>query len=170
MKLAVSIIAVGLLASGATSAFAQNSMSPAPDMTKDAGGQAAAGHIPPPPAGKAQVVFFRTGAYVGAGAWFKVRENGAELGKLTNQSYFVAVVDPGPHAFTAATESRNTLKLELDDGDTAYVRGTLQMGIVMGEPNLAPSDQALFEMHYPHMHLNKTPAASASKDADKPAS
>ncbi len=38
------------------------------------------------------------------------------------------------------------------------------------EVNLAPSAQALFELHYKHMHLNKTLAAPASKDADKPAS
>lgn len=125
----------------------------------------ATGHIPPPPAGKAQVVFFRTGAYVGAAVSYKVREQGIELGKLNNASYFVAVVDPGPHTFTAATENKNVLKLELDDGETQYVRGTVQMGFLVGEANLTPADQGMFELHYAHMHTTKPPKADIKKPA-----
>jgi hypothetical protein len=88
---------------------------------------------------------------------YKVREQGIELGKLNNASYFVAVLDPGPHTFTAATENKNVLKLELDDGETQYVRGTVQMGFLVGEANLAPADQAMFELHYAHMHTSKPP-------------
>ncbi len=164
MKLAAMLLAAGALALAAGPTCAQDSAPAA------ASAPAPAGHIPPPPKGKAQVVFFRTGAYMGAATWFKVRENGAEVGKLSNQSYFVAQFDPGPHTFTAATESKNTLKLELDDGVTTYVRGTLQMGVILYEPNLAPADEALFEKHYDHLHEVKSAAPEPPKTADKPAS
>jgi len=168
MNLALSTIAAGLLF--ATAAFAQDATNTAAPATAPAVASAATtGHIPPPPAGKSQVVFFRTGAYMGGATWFKVRESGAELGKLSNQSYFVAVLDPGPHTFTSATENKTTLKMEIDAGETYYVRGTLQMGVLLYEPNLAPADQDLFEKHYAHMHSVRFIDPNAPKDAATPA-
>jgi hypothetical protein len=119
--------------------------------------------IPPPPAGKGEVVFFRPGAYVGWAVWFNVRENGQALGKLTNGAYFVKVTDPGPHTYTAATENHDVLKLEVDDGETYYVRGSVQMGVLVGEAALTPSDQPTFEKHFKHMKLAKPPEAAADK-------
>jgi hypothetical protein len=188
MSLRHLIIAAGLICACAAPALAQEAAppaSPAPAAPPTAAAPPAAsaptaaepaqpaGHVPPPPPGKSQVVFFRTGAYMGAATWFKIRENGAELGKLSNQSYFVAVLDPGPHAFTAATENQTHLKLELDPDETYYVRGTLQMGVLLYEPNLQPADAVLFEKHYSHMHAvsfvpgetDKEPAKEAAKPA-----
>lgn len=165
MNFAVLIIAAAALALGATAASGEDQIAAAPPTVA-----APAGHIPPPKAGKSQVVFFRTGAYMGAATWFKIRENGVELGKMSNQAYFVVTLDPGPHTFTATTENKTKLKLELDDGETYYVRGTLQMGILMAEPSLAPADLAMFEDHYSHMHLAKTPDAAKASEAAAPKS
>jgi len=170
MNFFAAILTAGLFTLSASSAVSQSATGSPPSGTAVEAPIPPAAHIPPPPAGKSQVVFFRTGAYAGAATWFKVRENGAELGKLSNQSYFVAVLPPGPHTFTAATENQTKLKLELDDGETYYVRGTLQMGILMAEPNLAPADQVLFEKHFSHMHLTTLAPADASAPTDKPAS
>ena len=52
-----------------------------------------------PPDGKALVVFFRPGKFVGAAIGFKVREGEKELGKLRNSKYFVATVEPGAHVY-----------------------------------------------------------------------
>ncbi len=171
MNLAASIIAAGLLAATATTGLAQDAPAAAAaapsataPMTESAAGQT--GHVALPPAGKSQVVFFRTGAYMGGGTWFKVRENGAELGKLSNEAYFVAMLDPGPHTFTSATENTTTLRMELDPGETYYVRGTLQFGVLIGEPNLAPSDEALFEKHYAHLHSVRFIDPGAVKPVD----
>ncbi|HEY1928140.1 MAG TPA: DUF2846 domain-containing protein [Caulobacteraceae bacterium] len=185
MKIIASTIAIGLAAACAAAAWAQDTTPAAPPTPAAPAAQAnpavpaapapapesaqPAGHIPPPPAGKSQVVFFRTGAYMGAATWFKVRENGAELGKLSNQSYFVAVLDPGSHTFTAATENQTHLKLELDPDETYYVRGTLQMGVLLYEPNLQPADAELFEKHYNHMHVVKFVPADTPNEVAKPA-
>jgi hypothetical protein len=120
-----------------------------------AGGAAA---VAPPPPGKGQVVFFRPARLAGALISYDVRENGASLGKLTNGAYIVQVADPGPHAFTASTETRNTLHLEVDDGETYFIRASVQLGFIAGEPDLTPSDEATFAKAVNHMHQVYPPA------------
>jgi len=145
---------------------AADAAAPAPtDGSKAAAGDLAEGHVPTPPPGKSQVVFFRTGAYAGAAVWYNVRENGVVLGKLGNQAWFPVTLDPGVHTFTAATENRTSLRLELEPGETQYVRGTVQMGFLMGEPKLAPGDKAMFEEHYAHMKQAAAPAAQTDAAA-----
>jgi len=101
--------------------------------------------LPAPPDGKGLVVFFRKPAFQGSAVWFKVRENGVELGKITPGVYFVAVADPGEHTYTAATENKDSLKLQVDAGETYFVEGTITMGFFIGEANLTPSDEAAFD-------------------------
>ena len=111
--------------------------------------------VVPPPEGKGQVVFFRPSSLRGAVIWFMVKENGAPLGKLTNGAYFVQVADPGPHTYTGATENKNVLRMEVDAGETYYVRGSIQMGLLIGEADMTPSDQTAFEKAFKKMHLAK---------------
>jgi hypothetical protein len=121
--------------------------------------------IPAPPAGKGEVVFFRKSAFQGSAVWFNVRENGEALGKLTNGVYFVAVEDPGAHAFTAATENKDTLKLEVDPGEIYYVEGRITMGMFVGEANLSPSDDATFQKDANHLKLAAQPASEKTTSA-----
>ena len=135
---------------------------PAPTTSASTAGDSEApssAHLPPPPPGKAQVVFFRTGAYMGAIYTVGVREDKTELGALSNQSYFVVTLDPGVHTFTSKTENTSRIKLELDPGETYYVRGTLSMGLIAAEVNLAPADAAMFDLHYPHLHARASKVA-----------
>jgi hypothetical protein len=103
--------------------------------------------IPPPPAGQGQIVFFRSHTLLGTGQWFNVRENGEALGKLTNGAYFVQTVPPGLHTFTASTEPefKDSLKLQIDPGETYFVEGILTKGVVIGAADLTPSDRATFQ-------------------------
>ena len=100
-------------------------------------------------------MFFRPSSFSGAAVWFKVRENGVEINKLSNGLYFVQVEDPGIHTFTAATEATDTLRLEVDPGETYYVRGGITMGILMGRASLSPSDQETFEKAAHRLKLTK---------------
>jgi hypothetical protein len=149
--------------SAAASAAAQ-SMAPAP--------AAPAGRVGPAPAGKAQIVFFRPGAFAGMALSFSIHEGATGVGKLGNGSYFVYVGDPGPHTFTIQSEATDTLHMELDPGETYYVKQTIGMGIMVGRPHMTPSDQATFD-GMPSLHLStKKPSdldpASVHTD-DKPA-
>ena len=90
------------------------------------------------------MVFFRESKFVGAMVGFKVREGEQELGKLSNGTYFVAQVPAGAHAFTVHSEAKDVLNLEVERGQTYYVQGSISMGVMVGRPNLAPSDAATF--------------------------
>ena len=69
------------------------------------------------------------------------------LGKLTNGAYFVQTVPPGLHTFTASTEPefKDSLKLQIDPGETYFVEGILTKGVVIGAADLTPSDRATFQ-------------------------
>jgi hypothetical protein len=103
--------------------------------------------VPPPPPGMGQVVFFRARSWSGMGQWFKVREDGQALGKLTNGAYFVVPLPPGVHSFTAKSEPefKDRLTLKVDPGETYYVEGLMTHGVVIGVAELTPSDKARFD-------------------------
>jgi hypothetical protein len=103
--------------------------------------------IAPPPPGEGQVVFFRRKSLLGTGQWFKVRENGAALGKLSNGAYFVDVTAPGRHTFTASMEPelKDHLTLEVAPGQTYFVEGTTTKALVIGAADLSPSNRATFD-------------------------
>lgn len=117
----------------------------APAAATDASAPAASGKVGAPQAGKGQVVFFRPSKFTGAAIGFKVREGETELGKLRNGKYFVAHVEPGTHQYTVHSEAKDVLTMEVEEGETYYVQGTITMGFMAGRPNLSPSDQATFE-------------------------
>ena len=102
------------------------------------------GKIGPPQDGKGQIVFFRPSKFAGSAVGFKVREGSTELGKLRSGKYFVASIDPGTHEYTVHSESEDVLTMEVEPGETYYVQGTLTMGLMVGRPNLSPSDEATF--------------------------
>lgn len=107
--------------------------------------QAAGVEIGAPPAGKGQIVFFRPPKFVGGAFGYKVREGKTELGKLRSGKYFVAAVEPGAHEYNVHSEAKDVLNLEVEAGETYYVKATVSMGVLAGRPNLSPSTQAEFD-------------------------
>ncbi|MGQ0532209.1 MAG: DUF2846 domain-containing protein [Caulobacteraceae bacterium] len=116
----------------------------APAVTYPAG-------ISAPPEGKGQVVFFRPSRFVGAALSFTVRENDQDLGRLPNARYFVHAAEPGIHAYEIGRN--DTMRMEIEPGETYYAVQSTQMGIVAGRAVLSPSDQAAFEEALPRMRL-----------------
>ena len=92
------------------------------------------------------MVFFRAKSLLGAGQWFRVREAGRPLGKLTNGAYFFQVATPGVHTYSASLEPelKDHLTLKVDPGETYFVEGALTGGLVIGAANLAPSSRDRF--------------------------
>ena len=126
------------------------------------------GLILPPSAGKGQVVFFRSSSFIGAAVWYTVKENGHKLGDLSNGAFFTLPADPGVHVFTAATENKDTLRIEVEAGETYYVRGTVHMGVLVGEASISPSDEDSFEKAFRHLHPAKTwPVEASAADTAK---
>ncbi len=113
--------------------------------------------ISPPPEGKGQIVFFRPSRFVGAALSFTVRENEAALGRLPNGRYFVHVADEGIHEYEIGRN--DTMRMEIEPGETYYAMQNTQMGIVAGRAVLTPSDQAAFEAAVGRMRVSEPVAA-----------
>ncbi len=96
------------------------------------------------PADKAQIVFFRPSKFTGGAIGFKVREGEQELGKLRSGNYFIHLAEPGTHEYTVHSEAKDVLTMELEEGETYFVQGTITMGVFAGRPNLSPSDESTF--------------------------
>ena len=100
--------------------------------------------LTPPPEGKGQVVFFRPSNFVGMAVSFSVHEGDKGVAKLGNGSYAVVVADPGQHAYSIQFEAKDELNMEVEAGETYFVRQTIGMGVVAARPHLTPSDAGEF--------------------------
>lgn len=130
-----------------TAAFGQEAGAPAPAAQAEApapAAKAAVGAIPPPPEGQGQVVFFRKGGFIGSAISCAVHENGAKVSSLPPGRYFVQPATPGIHSYSVRSEATDTLRMEIEPGETYFAECKIGMGIVAGRPNLSPSDQQAF--------------------------
>ena len=109
--------------------------------------------VPTPPAGMGQVVFYRPGSLMGVAISGNVREAGVMVGPLASGKYFVASFTPGKHQFTTKSEATDTLNLEIEEGETQYVKCKIGAGFAAGRPNLSPSDQADFDKRHAKLTL-----------------
>ncbi|WP_290887411.1 DUF2846 domain-containing protein [Arenimonas sp.] len=99
-------------------------------------------------AGTGRIIFFRPKKFTGAAITFKVREGDQVLGKLPNGSFFAVDVPAGTHEYYAKSEGRDdTVVVEVEAGETYYVMASIAFGVMAGNGNLAPSDQATFDEH-----------------------
>jgi hypothetical protein len=102
------------------------------------------GPIAQPPAGMGQVVFYRT-SVMGALLGCTAREGAAELARLGVGKYHVVPLAAGVHRFSAKSiESKDQLRVEVEPGETYFVKCSISMGFMSGHPKLSPSDEASF--------------------------
>ncbi|MDF7776909.1 hypothetical protein P1X14_16750 [Sphingomonas sp. AOB5] len=106
------------------------------------------GTIGAPPAGKAQIVFWRPGTFIGAALGCTVREGeGTEevqIARLGSGKYWVHVAEPGKHTYWTTGEATDKLNMELEPDETYYVRCAIGMGVMSGRAQVSPSDRATF--------------------------
>ncbi len=100
--------------------------------------------IPPPPAGRGQIVFYRTGSIMGAAMGCAVNEKGQKISSLGAGRYFILVTEPGRHEYTVKSEAKDVLALEVEADETQYAMCKIKMGIMAGRPDLRPSTEAEF--------------------------
>lgn len=101
--------------------------------------------IVPPPPGKGEVVFFRSGTIMGAAVSCAVHENGAKVSSLPPGHYFALIAEPGKHAYSVASEATDTLNVLVEPGEVQYVSCHVKMGIMAGRPVLAPATETDFK-------------------------
>jgi len=100
--------------------------------------------IPAPPAGKGQIVFYRSGTIMGAAMGCSVNENGQKISSLGAGKYFIMVTEPGRHEYSVKSEARDTLALEVEADETQFATCKIKMGIMAGRPDIRPSTEAEF--------------------------
>jgi len=111
------------------------------------------GLVPPPPRGMGQVVFYRPRALYGMLAGCRVREGDIVVNRLPSGKYFVHQTTPGPHQYNVRGGARDNLRVEVEEGETHYVRCTIGHGIVVVRPNLSPQSREDFGRHSPGLQL-----------------
>jgi hypothetical protein len=164
-RLSLTLVSAALLAAGALSApaVADDKPAAAADAVTDS-------RVTAPPAGKGQIVFYRPSA-MGMLLSFTVLEGDKGVTKLSNNSYSIVPIDPGAHTYTIEGEAKDTLTLEVEAGETYYVKQTMGMGIVMGRPHLNLSDAPSFgkahSLSLSTMKFGDKKSAAASTDAPK---
>ena len=94
--------------------------------------------LPTPKAGKGQIVFFRSGG-MGSAIKCTVRENGKMVGRVGAKRYYVIDAEPGVHTFTAKSEATDTVTVQVEPDETAFVKCKIAMGMMVGRPNLSPA-------------------------------
>jgi len=95
-------------------------------------------------AGTGQVVFFRPGSIMGAALGCTVHEDEKEVARLGSGKYYVITAAPGKHVYFTKGEATDKLNLEVEDGETYFVKCNIGMGVVAGRANLSPSDRDTF--------------------------
>jgi hypothetical protein len=101
--------------------------------------------VAPAPEGMAQVVFFRPGAYVGMAVTFTVHEGNKGVARFGNNGYQAVAIPPGEHTFTVQSEATDKLTVEVDAGETYYVRETVGMGLLLLRPHLDLTSGPVFQ-------------------------
>ena len=117
--------------------------------------------VEPPPPGMGQVVFYRS-SMMGALISCRVHENGEVVNRLPPGKYFVHQTTPGAHEYTVKSEAKDKLRIEVEEGETQYVRCAIGMGIGVGRPNLSPQSREDFDKRGKGLDL--MPAYVAKED------
>jgi hypothetical protein len=104
--------------------------------------------ISTPEEGKALVVFYRTKKFSGGAIQFNVRDSDKYYGPLKNGTIIKVNIDPGEHTFFSQVISSDAITLNVEEGKTYYVKGTVKMGYYAGRPKFNQVDEktALKEM------------------------
>ena len=104
----------------------------------------AAPEIPAPPAGMGQIVFYRPSS-MGGLVSCRVSEGDKVVSRLHPGKYFIQQTAPGIHEYTVHSEAKDVLRVSVEEGETQYARCNINMGFMVGRPNLSTQDRADFD-------------------------
>jgi hypothetical protein len=88
------------------------------------------------PSDKGTVYIYRESKMIGGAVSYTVSANGMPLAKLSSGSYFVYHAVPGEVEFSAQTEAKTSVTIDIRAGEAYYVKGSVGMGVFIGHPHL----------------------------------
>lgn len=86
--------------------------------------------------GEGRVFFYRDASTMGAALRPDVRLDGQVVGAPQPGSFFFVDRPAGRHTASARTEAETTVDFDLADGDTVYISMRINMGLMVGRPEL----------------------------------
>lgn len=109
--------------------------------------------IPGIEAGKARIFFYRDASIVGAAMQPNIYLNSEIVGSSQPGGFFFVDRPPGKFEISVTTEVENTIEFTVAAGQTAYVRTSISLGVLVGraQAQRVEPDQALREiadLHY----------------------
>ena len=93
----------------------------------------------------AAIIFFREWAFTGGGMSYFITEDTNNIGLLKAGSYFTYRATPGKHTYSAETEARSSVTLDIQPGQTYYIEGGIGMGFWAGRPQLSEVTKPVFD-------------------------
>ena len=94
-----------------------------------------AASIPPVPADKGRIYFFRGTTMLGAAVTSDIRLNDRVVGVSQRSSFFYVDEVPGNYTVSTTTEVERQLTFALSAGETKYVRTSVSFGVLVGRVN-----------------------------------
>lgn len=111
--------------------------------------------LPAVAADSGRIVFYRVSPFLGAGSAVQppIRIDGVEVGSSIPNGWFYVDHKPGALKVTTSTETTEETSVQLDAGQTKFVRTDISMGLLVGRviPSVIDPDTALKEisdLHY----------------------
>lgn len=94
------------------------------------------------------IYYYRPSKFIGGGVYYDVEENKNVVTTLYNGGYYSHRTTPGEKHVEASTEGKSELFFTAEKGKTYFVRGKVDVGILMGRPSLklVPEEKALKEL------------------------
>lgn len=91
---------------------------------------------------KGLVYVYRVPSIKGAAISYDIKVGENVITTLKNGGYFPYQTNPGEIEFSAATEAKSAITLDVEAGQTYYIKGSLSVGFLMGRPHLSvvPND------------------------------
>lgn len=86
---------------------------------------------------KGLVIFYREKAFKGGAIRFNLNQGQEPIGALPSGSTLQRYVYPGQHTFWSEAISKDSVTVDVVAGQTYYIKGVVQMGVLAGRPKLS---------------------------------
>ncbi len=85
---------------------------------------------------KGLIIFYRASAFKGGAIRFNLNHGQEPIGALKSGTTLHRYVEPGQHTFWSKAISQDSVTLDVVAGETYYIKGDVQLGLVAGRPRL----------------------------------
>lgn len=97
---------------------------------------------------KGLVIFYRLSGFKGKAIRFNLNHSEGSIGQLLSGTYLYKNLEPGQHSFWSQAISQDSITVNVEAGETYYVKGEVKMGVLAGRPQFTqmPEAKALVDL------------------------